>query len=198
MPRAAQREQRRAEIVAAAARLIAMQGPDALSMRKIAAEAGCTIGLLNHWFDGKDELIEAVLEHASSAAVVRSHAATDDPSVTLEDVLLEFLPLDEERTHELRVWLVFWALSIGKPHLRVGHARRVAGIRNDFKSGLTERAIVTRDVDQFVDALMATLDGIAVNAIADPDYWNVERQTDTLRWTLARLLAEQDDLTSLG
>ena len=34
---------------------------------------------------------------------------------------------------------------------------------------------------------MATLDGIAVNALADPDYWNPSRQRRVLDQLLAKL-----------
>lgn len=184
MPRVADPKVRRAEVVSAAAALIAAEGPEALSMRKIADQAGCTIGLLNHWFKSKDDLIEAVLDHAATAGVDRVRAAMEDPDVKLEKVVQEFLPLDEERTAELRVWLVFWALSIGRPSLRRGYSQRVQAMRDGLAKEVKARGLVTRDVMQFVDTLMATLDGMSVNAIADPDYWTVDRQIKTLRWML--------------
>ncbi|MGD1933793.1 MAG: TetR/AcrR family transcriptional regulator [Candidatus Phaeomarinobacter sp.] len=189
MPRLADPKVRRAEVVSAAAALIAAEGPEALSMRKIADQAGCTIGLLNHWFKSKDDLIEAVLDHAASAGVDRVHAAMDNPDITVEDVVREFLPIDEERSAELRVWLVFWALSIGRPNLRRGYSRRVQAMREELTREVTNRGIITKDVTQFIDTLMATLDGISVNAIAEPDYWTVDRQIETLNWFLSQSTA---------
>ncbi len=188
MPRVADPKVRRAEVVSAAAALIAAEGPEALSMRRIAEQAGCTIGLLNHWFKSKDDLIEAVLDHAASAGVDRVHAAMDSPDITIEDVVREFLPLDEERSAELRVWLVFWALSIGRPSLRRGYSQRVQTMREELSREVRARGIITRDVTRFIDTLMAALDGISVNAIAEPDYWTVDRQVKTLRWLLAKTL----------
>jgi len=186
MPRVADPEVRRAEVVAAAAALIAAEGPEALSMRRIADRAGCTIGLLNHWFKSKDDLIEAMLDHAAAAGVARVKAAMTDPEISVEEVAREFLPLDDERLAELRVWLVFWALSIGRPDLRRGYSRRVQAMREEMSREVAERGIVTKDVTRFVDTLMATIDGISVNAIAEPDYWTLDRQVDTLRWLLAK------------
>ncbi|MEO0962359.1 MAG: TetR/AcrR family transcriptional regulator [Pseudomonadota bacterium] len=186
MPRVADPKVRRAEVVAAAAALIASEGPEALSMRKIAYQAGCTIGLLNHWFKSKDDLIEAVLDHAATAGVDRVHAAMHNPDITIEDVVREFLPIDEGRSSEMRVWLVFWALSIGRPNLRKGYSRRVQTMREELTREVTARGIVTKDVTQFIDTLMATIDGISVNAIAEPDYWTIDRQVETLRWFLTR------------
>ncbi|MEM8612399.1 MAG: helix-turn-helix domain-containing protein [Cyanobacteria bacterium P01_H01_bin.105] len=103
MSRAAAAEVRRAEVVSATMSLIAAEGPEALSMRKIANHAGCTIGLLNHWFLNKDDLIEAVLDAASSAAVLRVKVAMTKPDVKLKDIVLDFLSLDSKRQEELRI-----------------------------------------------------------------------------------------------
>ncbi len=186
MPRIADPEVRRAEIVAAAAALIAAEGPEALSMRRIAEQAGCTIGLLNHWFKSKNDLIEAVLDHAAAAGVERVMTAMENSDVKLEEVVRQFLPLDKERTDELRVWLVFWALSIGRPELRRGYNERLTAMRQELSREIEQRKLVTEDLTQFIDALMATLDGMAVNAIADPDYWTTKRQIQTLRWMLTK------------
>jgi AcrR family transcriptional regulator len=50
----------RTRIFAAALRLLSDEGPSALTVRKVAAEAGCsTIGVYT-WFGGKDGLIDAI------------------------------------------------------------------------------------------------------------------------------------------
>ena len=187
MPKVVDPKIRRKDIVATTSALLASGGPEALSLRKIAEKAGCTIGLINHWFSSKDDLIEAVLDDAANAAIERCKQALDNPDVTLEQVVCEFLPLDRNRASELRVWLVFWGLSIARPALRRGYKRRVAGMREQLSDEIQRRAIVTEDVAQFVDVLMASLDGIAVNALADPDYWTGPRQRETLRWLLQRI-----------
>ena len=187
MPKVVDPMIRRKDIVAATSALLASSGPEALSLRKIAEKAGCTIGLINHWFSSKDDLIEAVLDDAANAAIERCKKVLNNPDVTLEQVVCEFLPLDKNRTSELRVWLVFWGLSIARPALRRGYKQRVAGMREQLSDEIQHRAIVTKDVVQFVDVLMASLDGIAVNALADPDYWTATRQRETLRWLLQRI-----------
>ena len=184
MPRVADAKLRRAEIVTAAMSLVAAEGPEALSMRKIANHAGCTIGLLNHWFSNKDDLIEAILDTASSAAVSRAKIALAQPEVTLEDIAFEFLPLDATRREELRIWLVFWALSISRPALRKSYAKRVSIMREELYIEIERRGIVSKCITEFVDTLMTTLDGISVNALVDPDYWTADRQRKVIRWLL--------------
>lgn len=54
----------RARIREAALRLFAAQGPDAVTVRRIAAEAGVSPALVLHHFGNMEGLREAVLEHA--------------------------------------------------------------------------------------------------------------------------------------
>jgi AcrR family transcriptional regulator len=70
MPRVTEqyRDSRRAEIVAAAARLFAGNGFHATSMADIISESGLSAGAVYRYFRSKEELIGAVAETALSAA----------------------------------------------------------------------------------------------------------------------------------
>jgi AcrR family transcriptional regulator len=70
MPRVTEqyRADRRAEIVAAAARLVATNGFHATSMADIISECGLSAGAVYRYFRSKDELIGAVAETALSTA----------------------------------------------------------------------------------------------------------------------------------
>ncbi len=189
MPRNADPEQRRAEVVDAAFRLLAREGVESLTMRQVAKEAGCTIGLLNHWFASKDHLMDAALGRAASSAIERCGAILQIPEVTLERVVSEFLPLDGTRTDELRVWLAFWALSIGRPELQDRHRKRAHDIRQQLKSEVRKMPDAAPNLTLFVDVLMTLLDGITVNALVDPEYWDPARQLRSLRWAISRLVS---------
>ncbi len=55
-------EARRQQLLDVTERLILEQGASALTLEEIAAEAGVTVQLLYHYFDGRDALIGATLE----------------------------------------------------------------------------------------------------------------------------------------
>lgn len=59
--RSARAEQRSAQLLAAAARLMERQGSAGVSMQAVAAEAGVSVGLIYRYFGGKDELLLAVI-----------------------------------------------------------------------------------------------------------------------------------------
>lgn len=82
----------RTRTLEAAARLLGTQGPTALSVRAIAAEAGLSTMGIYHYFGGKDGIVEALylegfqgLEDAL-AAVPR----TDDPLADIEALALAY------------------------------------------------------------------------------------------------------------
>lgn len=52
-------ESRRAALIAATQSLVAEGGPEAATVRAIAARAGVTVGLIRHYFQSKEELIRA-------------------------------------------------------------------------------------------------------------------------------------------
>src|ERR1700752_3945193 len=83
MPRPARRprfqrqlpQQRRAALIAATIECLKRYGHDGLSIRTISAEAGVSVGLINHHFPNKDRLIAAASRHFNSELVGGLQAA---------------------------------------------------------------------------------------------------------------------------
>ncbi len=59
--------ERREQLIAAAARVIARSGYDAATVRDVAREAGVSTGVIAYYFEGKDDLFAHVLRSASRA-----------------------------------------------------------------------------------------------------------------------------------
>ena len=68
-------EERREQLIAAAARVIARSGYDAATVRDVAREAGVSTGVIAYYFDGKDDLFAHVLRAASRAFRARLERA---------------------------------------------------------------------------------------------------------------------------
>src|SRR4051794_37582157 len=58
-------EERRAAIISAAEKLLAVHGFDALRLRDVSKEAGVSIGLIQHYFTTRDELLYETMRVAS-------------------------------------------------------------------------------------------------------------------------------------
>ena len=71
MPKVVDHDQRRRELLEATAAVIAAEGIEAATVRRIAREVGCTTGLVTHYFAEKDELVIGVLHQVHSASAER-------------------------------------------------------------------------------------------------------------------------------
>lgn len=189
MPRVVDVDERRREIVDATARLIARGGLEAATMRDIAAEAGWTTGVVNHYFADKRELLRSTLTHSiHQRRVVRRRAGGDTPGERLRHELSAALPLDEEgRTHWL-VTLAFLAQAVGDADLAAVQRDAYRG----FRANVAELVLQTGVADlatalDRAEHLIAQIDGVAIQAMFDPDSWPATRQLAMLDDVLARL-----------
>jgi AcrR family transcriptional regulator len=195
VPKVVDHEQRRDELAAAVWRLASRDGLEAVTMRRVAAEAGWSTGALHHYFSDKEELLVFAFQTVADRvrrrlAIVRE--GEPEPLALVRAVLAEGLPVDAERRAEVRVWFSFLGLALNRPVL--ARAQRVAyrGWR-ELVAGALRRAQERGDVDPELDAdgeaaaLVALTDGLAVQAAFEPRSLGAERQLELLDQRLARL-----------
>lgn len=95
-------------LVAAALRLLEAEGPEALSVRRVAAEAGVApMGVYNH-FEGKNGVVDALFRTGfatltESLEAVVARTADDDPADALREGLRHYrtLALEHPRAYEV-------------------------------------------------------------------------------------------------
>ena len=105
MPKIVDAEARRAEVVEAVLRIIAVDGLERASLREVADEAGLAVGSVRHYFAGSEELLSysfaAVVDGIIlrlADALARMHDETPGTREHHDAVLTllgELLPLDE-------------------------------------------------------------------------------------------------------
>ncbi len=107
-------EERRQALILATIECLKRYGHDGLSVRTISAAAGVSVGLINHHFPNKDELIAAAYRYfnnelvgAMLAAVAR---AADSPRERLHAFLTASFSPPNLDADVLTVWVVFWGL----------------------------------------------------------------------------------------
>lgn len=99
-------DSRREEVASAASRLIAERGLEALTTRALAKELGCSIGVLSHYFNSKEEIVLAAFQWADQSIDQRMQAAIVDQDISLDyfiPMIQAGLPLDEASDREWRV-----------------------------------------------------------------------------------------------
>jgi len=171
VPKVVDHAQRRRELVAATWAVVAAEGIEAATVRRIAEEAGCTTGRITHYFADKEEVLVAALRQVHRAAGKRMLAAIGQRSglEALRAVLAEALPLDQERILEWRVWLAFWGSAATSTSLQAEQHQRYREWR-----GLLKRVLATAqlsadiDLDSLVDQIVALVDGFGLQGVLDP------------------------------
>ncbi len=154
--------------MAAAGELIGEQGYDAVRLRDVGRAAGVSIGMIQHYFGSRDELLQETL---SSASRERVRSWTDsgnrhsDPGRRL-GALLDQAVADD---HRCLMWIQTCAAASRHPQLRPD----VVLTQNAWREGLN--AVITDGVAhqtwtpqltvaQIVDVLVPTIDGLMLEA----------------------------------
>lgn len=195
MPKIVDHEARRAELAAAVWRLASRDGLDAVTMRRVAAEAGWSTGALAHYFDDKEELLVFAFETVADRVgrrIVKAAERTRDPLELIRVQLVEGLAIDSERRAEVRVWFAFLGLAETRPQLakagrdayRLWRDRVAKTLASAQRQGLVDDSI---DAEREAAALIALVDGLAIQATFDPRAMSAGRQLEILDDRLARL-----------
>lgn len=118
MPRQVDHEERRRHIGAAVLRLIATRGLEAASLRNVAAEAGVSMGTVQHYFTTKQEMLDFAQRYNYERATVRIPrllAQVPEPRTTrslLRTLLTDLLGLDGESREGARLGAAMLAYAL--------------------------------------------------------------------------------------
>lgn len=133
-------DERRRRIADAVFRLTAARGFAAVTLRDVAAEAGLSMGAVQHWFATRDDMLRFAMEHLQARVLARMQARLAElgPSPSRRDTIragaLAQLPLDAPSREETAVNIAFVSLAAVDPEynekLRLGYVRMLASSRS--------------------------------------------------------------------
>lgn len=178
MPKRVDHQERREHIAAALMRVAAAQGLESVSLRHVAAEAGVTAGMVQHYFPTKDAMMQFAMDTASARFEQRITAVVEalgeEPSARdlIGAVLTSLLPTTgPEATDDGRVALAFMAYAATRPSAAADLERSNAGLRDFVATQLREAmaegaAPATLDPDATAAALVALTDGLGVQVLS--------------------------------
>ncbi|MBM7803758.1 AcrR family transcriptional regulator [Curtobacterium luteum] len=157
--------ERRRIVSDAAARVLARNGLGALSVRGVAAEAGLPPSTVRYVFPTQASVRTHALETVFDATTRRVDAVPE----TLPDrerarrILLELLPLDEERLIELDVYLALGNAALTDPALRPALDRVVSDMQQWTEQIV--RLVGVPEAERVFEAqrLHALIDGLAMH-----------------------------------
>ena len=159
-------EGRRRQLIAATLDTLAEVGFGATTLALIGQRAGVSAGLISHYFEDKDGLLEATLRslasHLARATTARLRAARD-PRERVQAVIEATLAPEEFDPRTCGVWLAFWGQVIHSARLKrvqnIYQQRMLSNVRHALKQLVPEA-----EARRIAIALAALIDGLWLRA----------------------------------
>jgi AcrR family transcriptional regulator len=192
LPKIVDHEERRDRISQAACGVIASVPLDRLTLRDIAAAAGCTTGAVTHYFADKGQVLDAALDWVIRSREKRLEYEFRDGAADLRRVLCQHLPLDPERVVESRVMCAFIGKAYNDDRLSEKRRSRAAELHVIFRRTLEfcrTNGSVSPDCDTEREAelLLDLIMGISMRTSLDPECWPPAKQLEHLDAYLEKL-----------
>jgi TetR/AcrR family transcriptional repressor of bet genes len=177
MPRQVDHQERRHQIAEAVCRLVGRRGMDGVTLRHVAAEAGVSMGRVQHYFTTKDEMLlfafHAISDRVEQRIGVAAGRVGEGSSTRdlVRVLLVEMLPLSEPARAEAPVLLAFLAKAVVEPAL-AGPLREGGGGLREFVAAQIRSAGGELDPVREAVTLLALVDGLMTQMLighADAD-----------------------------
>jgi AcrR family transcriptional regulator len=167
---------RREELIAATLACLSKFGHDGVSVRRISAEAGVSMGLINHHFHGIDALLATAYESLAKRLLSRSRdpalAIGGEPRKSLHAYFAAAFEPEALDPALFRIWLVFWSLVPHAPRLHAVRERTYAETRATLETLLTRLkrvpGVPAFKIGSAAIGLSALMDGLWVELSLNP------------------------------
>ena len=169
MPKKVDHHARRTLLADALMRVAAQRGLEDVSLRHVAAKAGVTAGMVQHYFRTKDEMMVFAL--GALRERVEQRLAADPlpdyarPRQQVEALLVQLLPLDTERELEAHVSLAFQAYAAVKPDIGEDLRADTAGMREGLAGLVAAAGAVAIDPALAAVALLSLVEGLSLHTL---------------------------------
>jgi AcrR family transcriptional regulator len=197
VPKIVDHEARREELLEATWRVIARAGIVGVTIREIAREAGVSTGILAHYFGSKEELLASALRLSHRRVYDRISERTRGTMGTeaLRTIMLEALPLDDERLLEAQIEMNFLSLALGNDALRElqnAEFERFWDVLHHRVGEAQQLGEIAADVDPswVTHQLIILVEGLSLEAALYPARVQPARQHEILETFLRQLSAD--------
>jgi AcrR family transcriptional regulator len=181
-------DERRRRIAEAAVGVIAREGLEAATIRRIAAELGGPTKAVTHYFAEKQQLLvwayRSLAEQGQQA--VKAVIAREPGDIV--DALVAMAPVNDEQALLWRVYIAFWDRAARDPEIaelqRLQIDLSIQRIAQLVRAWGGER----EDLDSVSLRLNAVVQGVSIQALMDQERWPAERIRGVLADEVVALL----------
>lgn len=187
---------RRAEILCGSIRVIARDGVVAAKLKDIARESGVSLGLIQHYFDTREKLIDAafgaMMQVISRETALKTRTVLDPLHVVYESIRIHVFGT-VAFPERWGFWSELWAAAGRSEHLR--HvATQIYGLwARPLEAALRRleeqgRLPTGADPAALTTGMLALMDGLAIRTLTEPELVTPELMLQVLNdWVTAQL-----------
>ncbi len=195
MPKVGMQPIRRSQLIHATLEAVDQVGMGDASIALIARLAGVSNGIISHYFQDKNGLLEATMRHLLSAlskAVRERRAAlyADSPRAHLRAIVEGNFDDSQVNGPAMKTWLAFWATSMHQPALRrlqrVNDHRLYSNLCYQFR-----RQLSADDARAAARGLAALIDGLWLRGALTGDAFDTDEALNIAYDYLDQQLAKQ-------
>ena len=160
----------RDQIAELAAGIVAREGLHALTMRRLAAEAGTSRAIVSTYFRDMRDLVLATFHWVSARQVERIESA-EAAGLGLEGCVEALLPLDQSRLDDWRVTIAFLGYAVADEEFAAIERGRIDGAVQRFERMLMREQGLNRStatVRKEAQRIVSSLLGVAIDYSFDP------------------------------
>ncbi len=195
MPKVGMQPIRRSQLIHATLEAVDQVGMGDASIALIARLAGVSNGIISHYFQDKNGLLEATMRHLLSAlskAVRERRTALydDSPRAHLRAIVEGNFDDSQVNGPAMKTWLAFWATSMHQPALRrlqrVNDHRLYSNLCYQFR-----RQLSADDARAAARGLAALIDGLWLRGALTGDAFDTDEALNIAYDYLDQQLAKQ-------
>ena len=194
MPKTVDRSERREVLLAAVWRVIARGGLERATIRTIAEETGWSTGVLAHYFDDKEDILASALQLSHERITARWDEKLEGLQglEALRELVLDNLPLDDERELETRFHFNYWTRLLTREELAAAKWQQGPQLVDRLSSlveearGLGQIHVAEASAD-LAERLLALIDGLSLHALLNPERVTRERQAALVEQEFTRM-----------
>jgi TetR/AcrR family transcriptional repressor of bet genes len=179
MPKVGMQPIRRQQLIEATLQAVDKVGMAEASIGVIAKTAGVSNGIISHYFQDKNGLIQATMAHlmrALAISVATRRKALSDPSARahLQVIIEGNFDVSQVNNPAMKTWLAFWAASMHQPSLhrlqRINDHRLYSNLCCEFR-----RVLPVVQARQAARGLAALIDGLWLRGALSGDAFDTEQ-----------------------
>lgn len=173
-------DERRRRIAEVTVDVIAREGLEAATIRRIAAELGGPTKIITHYFADKQELLVwAYRSLAEQSERYLTEVIARDPT-DIVSALMAMTAVDESQTLLWRVYIAFWDRAARDLFFAELQRTQINLALKRIAEIIRARNGEREDVESVSQRLNALVQGISLLALADKERWSPERVRGTL------------------